>query len=86
MGRPGQDASIVVVSLRSADQRVYLRRRLSDTHARFRVHASEPLFSAAYNLMASTLVTSVLGIGFWAAAARLYPASEVGRDSVLIGL
>jgi O-antigen/teichoic acid export membrane protein len=29
-------------------------------------------------------VTSLLGVAFWIAAARLYPASAVGRDSTLI--
>ena len=38
----------------------------------------------AYSLMASTVVTSLLGVAFWIVAARLYPASDVGRDSALI--
>lgn len=49
-----------------------------------RLHLSTPVFSGAYSLMTSTALTGVLGIGFWAAAARLFPSSEVGRDSVLI--
>jgi GT2 family glycosyltransferase/O-antigen/teichoic acid export membrane protein len=45
---------------------------------------ADPLMRGAYSLMASTVVTSLLGVAFWIAAARLYPASEVGRDSTLI--
>ncbi len=45
---------------------------------------ADPLMRGAYSLMASTVVTSVLGVAFWIVAARLYPASEVGRDSALI--
>jgi len=51
---------------------------------RLRVHVSEPLISGAYNLMATTAITGALGLGFWAVAARLFPPSLVGRDSVLI--
>ncbi len=39
---------------------------------------------SAYSLMANTVLTSILGLGFWLAAARLFPASEVGDDSALI--
>jgi O-antigen/teichoic acid export membrane protein len=45
---------------------------------------AEPLYRTAFSLMASTLLTAVLGIGFWAIAARSFPASVVGRDSALI--
>ncbi len=52
--------------------------------ARLRAHVAEPLFSGAYNLIATTAITAMLGLGFWAVAARLYSPSQVGRDSVLI--
>ena len=39
---------------------------------------------SAYSLMANTVLTSVLGLGFWLAAARLFPASVVGDDSALV--
>ena len=45
---------------------------------------ADPLMRGAYSLMASTVVTSLLGVAFWIVAARLYPASDVGRDSTLI--
>lgn len=36
--------------------------------------------------MANTAVTSLLGMGFWVAAARLYSSATVGRDTVLISV
>jgi O-antigen/teichoic acid export membrane protein len=47
-------------------------------------HASRHLLRSAYSLLANTAATSILGMGFWVAAARLYPTAEVGRDTVLI--
>ena len=49
-------------------------------------HASRQLLRGAYSLIANTAVTSVLGMGFWVAAARLYSSAEVGRDTVLISV
>jgi O-antigen/teichoic acid export membrane protein len=46
--------------------------------------ASSHLLRGAYSLLANTAVTSVLGMGFWVVAARIYPTVEVGRDTVLI--
>ena len=46
--------------------------------------ASEPLLRSAYSLMLNVVLNSVLGFVFWIAAARLFPASVVGRDSALI--
>jgi len=51
---------------------------------RFRAHMTEPLHRTAWSLMTSTLLTAVLGIGFWAIAARVYPPYVVGRDGALI--
>jgi O-antigen/teichoic acid export membrane protein len=45
---------------------------------------SEPMSRSAYSLMANTVLTSVLGLAFWLAAARLFPANLVGDDSALI--
>lgn len=42
------------------------------------------LLRGAYSLIANTAVTSALGMGFWVAAARLFPNTTVGRDTVLI--
>jgi O-antigen/teichoic acid export membrane protein len=47
---------------------------------------SSHLLRGAYSLLANTMVTSILGMGFWVAAARLYPSGEVGRDTVLISV
>jgi O-antigen/teichoic acid export membrane protein len=63
-----------------------LGRLLDEQRTRLRAHLAEPLFTSAYSLIASTLLTASLGIVFWAAAARLYPAAEVGRDAVLISV
>jgi O-antigen/teichoic acid export membrane protein len=49
-----------------------------------RRHLAEPLHRTTWGLMASTLVTSVLGVAFWALAARLYEPAVVGRDGALI--
>ena len=48
--------------------------------------ASRHLLRGAYSLVANTAVTSVLGMGFWVAAARLYSSVDVGRDTVMIEL
>ncbi len=48
--------------------------------------ASGHLLRSAYSLLANTAVTSTLGMGFWVAAARLYPTVDVGRDTVLISV
>ena len=42
------------------------------------------LFRNAYALMAATVRSSVLGMGFWAVAARLYDTDTVGRASAAI--
>ncbi|MCW3018924.1 MAG: hypothetical protein JWN10_1232 [Solirubrobacterales bacterium] len=46
--------------------------------------ATHHLLRSAYSLLANTAVTSILGMGFWVAAARLYSSVEVGRETVLI--
>jgi O-antigen/teichoic acid export membrane protein len=48
--------------------------------------ASHNLLRGAYSLVANTAVTSVLGMVFWVAAARLFSSVEVGRDTVLISV
>lgn len=45
---------------------------------------SEPLARTSSGLMASTLLSAVLGVGFWALAARTLSARDVGRDSALV--
>lgn len=57
---------------------------VGSTYAAGSAHASHHLLRGAYSLLANTAVTSILGMGFWVAAARLYPAGDVGRDTVLI--
>lgn len=45
-----------------------------------------PLLRSAYSLAANSAVTSLLGLAFWLAAARLFSSGEVGRDAVLISV
>jgi O-antigen/teichoic acid export membrane protein len=54
-----------------------IRRRLA-------LDAADPLLRSAYSLMLNVVLTSVLGFGFWIAAARMFSSSTVGRDSALI--
>jgi O-antigen/teichoic acid export membrane protein len=56
----------------------------SRIRARIEHDASDPLLRSAYSLSLNIVVTSLLGFGFWVAAARLVSASTVGRDSALI--
>lgn len=44
----------------------------------------DPIARTSLSLAASTGVTAVVGMGFWAVAARAYPTEVVGRDSALI--
>lgn len=46
---------------------------------------ARPLLRSADSLLVSSGVSAVLGAVFWVAAARLFDADEVGRDSALIG-
>jgi O-antigen/teichoic acid export membrane protein len=47
-------------------------------------HLRTPMYRNAYALMLSNVLTSGLGIVYWALAARIYPADAVGRNSALI--
>jgi O-antigen/teichoic acid export membrane protein len=51
-----------------------------------RLRPADHLLRGAYSLLANTALTSALGVGFWVAAARLYPRATVGRDTVLISV
>ena len=42
--------------------------------------SDEPLLRNGHLLSASSVLTSVLGAGYWALATRLYPVDEVGRN------
>jgi O-antigen/teichoic acid export membrane protein len=45
---------------------------------------ADPLLRSAYSLILNVVVTSVLGLGFWIAAARMFTPSSVGRDGALV--
>lgn len=52
--------------------------------AAVRAHLRDPLMLSAYSVMASTALTALLGVGFWALAARTFSPSDVGNNGVLI--
>jgi O-antigen/teichoic acid export membrane protein len=45
---------------------------------------NDPMLRSGYSLIANVMITAVLGLGFWITAARLFPTSVVGRDTVLV--
>jgi O-antigen/teichoic acid export membrane protein len=52
--------------------------------ARLREHLRNPLNSNVYALTVNTVLSSVLGIGYWALAARLYSPAEVGIGAAMV--
>lgn len=52
--------------------------------ARLRTHLEDPLYRTGYYLIIGTGVTSVLGVVFWALAARTYSAHDVGLNAAAI--
>jgi len=73
MSRPSSSGGSLVA-------RSGLTARVDDLVAHLRV----PMYRNAYALMLSNVLTSGLGIVYWALAARIYPAGSVGRNSALI--
>lgn len=51
---------------------------------RLRGHLADPFFRNAYALIVNTGLTGLLGVAFWAIAARTYSDPDVGRASALI--
>ncbi|GAA1613689.1 hypothetical protein GCM10009679_17370 [Saccharothrix algeriensis] len=51
---------------------------------RLRRHLLEPLNGSVYALTLNTVVSSVLGIAYWALAARLYSPREVGVGTAMV--
>jgi O-antigen/teichoic acid export membrane protein len=49
-----------------------------------RLRSADPLLRSAYSLILNVMVTSILGLGFWIVAARMFPPSTVGRDAALV--
>jgi O-antigen/teichoic acid export membrane protein len=49
-------------------------------------HLRTPLYRNAYSLLAGSAATSVLGIAYWAVAARYAPPDQVGVGAALISL
>lgn len=59
-------------------------RRVSSFTSGLRRHASDPLFGTSYLLLIAAAGASALGFVFWAVAAHLYSAHDIGRAGVLI--
>ena len=51
---------------------------------RLRGHLRNPLYTNVYALTLNTVVSSVLGIGYWVLAARLYSPQELGTGAAVI--
>jgi O-antigen/teichoic acid export membrane protein len=51
---------------------------------RIAAHFAVPLYRTGYSLLVATSATALLGIVYWALAARLYPAEAVGLASALV--
>lgn len=51
---------------------------------RLRSHLDDRLYRTGYYLIIGTGITSLLGVGFWALAARSYSAHEVGQNAAAI--
>src|SRR5579871_1267670 len=47
---------------------------------------ADPMLRNGHALIASASVTQFIGVVYWIAAARLYPAAVVGRNSVAISV
>jgi O-antigen/teichoic acid export membrane protein len=71
----------MIVDRLSADRRQHA---ITAAAQRARHHLAEPLFRNAYALILAELLTSGLGILFWAVAARMYGTEDVGRGSALV--
>lgn len=57
---------------------------MTDTEIRIPAESSRSMLRTAHSLLLNTIVNALLGVGFWIAAARIYPAEIVGRDGALI--
>jgi len=51
---------------------------------RLTAHSRQPLYRNAYALIASSGLTSALGLAYWILAARIYPADTVGFNAAAI--
>lgn len=52
--------------------------------ARLREHLRNPLYTNVYALTLNTVVSSLLGIGYWVLAARLYSPQELGAGAAIV--
>jgi O-antigen/teichoic acid export membrane protein len=59
-------------------------RREGAVRKRLRGHLSSPLTRSGYALIASSIITSVLGFAYWLVAARVFDAEDLGRGAATI--
>jgi O-antigen/teichoic acid export membrane protein len=57
---------------------------MTDTEITIAAKSSQSMLRTAHSLMLNTVVNAALGVGFWIAAARIYPPEILGRDGALI--
>jgi len=75
----------VVREIRTAEPAPLLSGERQDSAlARLLAHARTPLFHNGYALILSAGASSMLGIIYWALAARFYPRTDVGLNSAAI--
>ena len=51
---------------------------------RLRAHIRQPLYTNVYALTLNTVISSLLGIGYWVLAARLYSPRELGAGAAVV--
>ncbi|MCU1356224.1 MAG: hypothetical protein JWM89_1642, partial [Acidimicrobiales bacterium] len=56
----------------------------SSLQGRVRSHLRSPLTRSGYALLLSSVITSVLGLGYWVLAAHLYDEEVLGRGAALV--
>ena len=66
------------------DTRVVSTRALRDLGGRAVGALRSPLYGSGYSLLLNTGGTTVIGFVYWAAAAHLYSAQNLGRNSALV--
>jgi O-antigen/teichoic acid export membrane protein len=52
--------------------------------ARLRAHLAHPLHANVYALTLNTVASSLLGVGYWVLAARLYPQEALGAGAAVV--
>jgi O-antigen/teichoic acid export membrane protein len=67
-----------------ADRPAHVEVERSRRRSRLRGHLDDRLYRTGYYLIIGTGITSLLGVAFWALAARSYSAHEIGQNAAAI--